>query len=144
MRFNVCSLIVLCLLASCGSQQQAPDSEQAENILIPTSKVILTHPGELAHEFLQNRPAADKKYRGQTVSLTGNIVHLVRSGGFTDATLEWPSAKGRIEISLAADEPDADLLTVGQPISIACSVIDSFEQPIMLRQCEGLMILDRN
>jgi hypothetical protein len=71
-------------------------------------------------------------------------VRVVHSGGFTDATLEWPSAKGKVEVSLADGDEPTSFLTSGQPISVTCSTIDAFEKPILLRQCEGLMVLDRD
>ena len=137
-RFPHCQIayLVRCLLAvllCAGCMTELPDQDLRIRQAIPVAKMS---PTDLWRDYQENRDAADARYWGKAVEITGKVTGIEQPAGAAPALLFAQDEKAGVRASLLDDDAAAILkvATVGQRVTLRC-FCSGLNSDVILKSC---------
>lgn len=119
------TLLILCVfLISCGSPEVVPET-------------IAVSPAEIGSAYFENEVAADSKFKGKRLALTGLVAEIEDRD--TTLHISIPSVRGFTVRCFFADRnqsPKIETLRVGDPVSLSGENVGLNGRYIELKNCQ--------
>jgi len=123
------------LVSALGSPKEGQETASSDTEAVTTEQVITISASQLYSDYKQNELAADEKYKGKMIEVSGTVATIEEMFGQKFITLNTGDIIGKIQCFLDDSEGSkAASLTVGQQI-ILTGKGDGMSFNVALRNC---------
>ena len=124
-------LAILLLCAGCMSQ--LPDQDLRIRQAVPVAKMS---PSDLWRDYQENREAANTKYWGKAIDVSGKVTGIEQPPSGMPAVVFAQGEKNAVRANLLGDDAAAILkvAAIGQRVSLRC-FCDGLKGDVILKSC---------